>query len=177
MDKNNTTLEANEHTHTHTHTHEQLFFTRSFLAYDTYARVSGKHLNACMHVACMHVACMRARARVCVCVCVCVRERRKIGVTAWGEKCPFPSTGLKPVPQSGIHAHRASDYTTRAGTPCVSRNNELVGGCLKCTFRHSPTSSIVKPKHALLNTPTPVFYVCVCVCVCVCTPVLKLRQK
>ena len=29
---------------------------------------------------------------VCVCLCVCVRERRKIELTAWGKKCPFPST-------------------------------------------------------------------------------------
>ena len=28
-----------------------------------------------------------------VCVCVCVRERRKIELTVWGEKCPLPSTG------------------------------------------------------------------------------------
>ena len=36
---------------------------------------------------------------------------------------------------SGIRAHCASDYTTTAGTPPVSRNKH---------FRHSPVSSIVK---------------------------------
>ena len=36
---------------------------------------------------------------------------------------------------SGIRAHRASDYTTMAGTPRVSRNKH---------FRHPPASLIVK---------------------------------
>ena len=36
---------------------------------------------------------------------------------------------------SGIRAHRASDYTTTAGTPPVSRNKH---------FRHSPVSLIAK---------------------------------
>ena len=27
-----------------------------------------------------------------------VRERRKIELTVWGKKCPFPSTGFEPVP-------------------------------------------------------------------------------
>ena len=59
---------------------------------------------------------------------------------------------------SGIRAHCASDYTTTAGMPPVSRNKH---------FRHSPVSSIVKQscmKHS--NS-----YMCVCVCVCVCVHV------
>ena len=58
--------------------------------------------------------------------------------------------------------HCVSDYSTRAGTPRVKRNKH---------FKYSPTSSIVKHKHALQNTPTPMcvcLCVCVCVCVCVC---------
>ena len=54
---------------------------------------------------------------------------------------------------SGIRAHSASNYTTTAGTPPISRNKH---------FRHSPVSSIVKQsciKHS--NS-----YLCVCVCVC-----------
>ena len=82
---------------------------------------------------------------VCVCVCVCVRERRKIELTAWRKNVPIPLDGIRTC-TSGIRAHRASDYTTGAGTPRVSRNKHL---------RHSPTSSIVKHKHALRNTPTP----------------------
>ena len=71
---------------------------------------------------------------------------------------------------SGIRAHSASDCTTTAGTPRVSRMKH---------FRHSPVSSIAKQscmkdsnsylrdrdvKH--LQGP-----VCVCVCVCVCVRV------
>ena len=36
---------------------------------------------------------------------------------------------------SGIRAHRASDYTTKVGPTCVSRNEH---------FRHSPVSSTAK---------------------------------
>ena len=42
--------------------------------------------------------CAHARARARVCVCVCVRERRKIKLTVWGKKCPFPLMGFEPVP-------------------------------------------------------------------------------
>ena len=87
---------------------------------------------------------------------------------------------------SGIHAHSASDCTTTAGTPPVSRNKH---------FRHSPVSSIVKQscmKHSnsylrdrdakhLQGPPlsrtrrvrerrkieSARARVCVCVCVCV----------
>ena len=83
---------------------------------------------------------------------------------------------------SGIHAHSASDCTTTAGTPPVSRNKH---------FRHSPVSSIVKQscmkqsnsylrdrdaKH-LQGPPLGrtrrvrerrKIELCVCVCVCVC---------
>ena len=71
---------------------------------------------------------------VCVCVCVCVRERRKIERTEWGKKVPVPLDGIRTC-TSGIRAHRASDYTTIAGTPRVSQNKH---------FRQSPASSIVK---------------------------------
>ena len=89
-------------------------------------------------------ACVRA-----VCVCVCVRERRKIELTVWGKKVPIALDGIRTC-ISGIRAHSASDCTTTAGTPPVSRNKH---------FRHSPVSSIVKQscmKHS--NS-----YLCVCV--------------
>ena len=47
---------------------------------------------------------------------------------------PIPRNGIQTC-TSGIRAHRASDYTTRAGTPRFSRSKH---------FRHSPASSIVK---------------------------------
>ena len=59
---------------------------------------------------------------------------------------PIPRNGIRTC-TSEIGAHRASDYTTRAGSPHASRNKH---------FRYSPTSSIVKHKHALRNTPTPI---------------------
>ena len=86
---------------------------------------------------------------------------------------------------SGIRAHSASNYTTTAGTPPVSRNKH---------FRHSPVSSILKQscmkhfnsylrdrdvKH-LQGPPLSrtrrvrerqkivCVFVCVCVCVCAC---------
>ena len=51
---------------------------------------------------------------------------------------PIPLNGVRTC-TSGIRAHRSSDYTTRAGTPRISRNKH---------FRHSPASSIVKHNHA-----------------------------
>ena len=72
-----------------------------------------------------------------------VRERRKIELTVCGKKVPIPLNGIWTC-TSGIRAHRASNYTTRARPPHVSRNKH---------FRHSPVSSTG---------------VCVCVCVCVC---------
>ena len=59
---------------------------------------------------------------------------------------PIPRDGIRTF-TSGIRAHRASDYTTRAGTLRVSSNKH---------FRHSPTRSIMKHKHALRNTPTSI---------------------
>ena len=90
---------------------------------------------------CMQV-CVRARARpcVCVCVCVCVREKRKIELTVRGEKVPIALDGIRTC-TSGIRAHRASDYTTTAGTPPVSRTFPV---SRNKHFRHSPVSSIVK---------------------------------
>ena len=54
------------------------------------------------------------------------------------EKVPIPLDGIR-ICTFGIRAHRASDDTTRAGTPRVSRNKH---------FGHSPTSSIMKHNHA-----------------------------
>ena len=65
---------------------------------------------------------------------MCVRERRKIELTVWGQKVPIALDGIRTC-TSGIRAHRASDYTTTAGTPPVSRNKH---------FRDSAVSSIVK---------------------------------
>ena len=66
---------------------------------------------------------------VCVCVSVCVRERRKIELTARGEKNPILLDGVRAC-TSGMRTHRASDYTTSAGTPRISSNKHL---------EHSPT--------------------------------------
>ena len=104
----------------------------------------------CMYM-CMH-ACMHA------CACVCVRKRRKIELTAWGKKVPIPFDGILTC-TSGIRAHRASDYTMRAGTPRVSRNKY---------FRHSPVRSIIKHNHAKKHSNSYLWDRDVCVCVCVC---------
>ena len=85
---------------------------------------------------------------VCVCVCVCVKERRKDRADGMREKsahCPRRDSNL----YLWIRAHSASDCTTTAGTPRVSRMKH---------FRHSPVSSIAK-KSCMKD--------CVCVCVCV----------
>ena len=88
---------------------------------------------------------------------------------------------------SGICAHSASDCTTTAGTPPVSRNKH---------FRHSPVSSIVKQScmkhsHSYLRDRDAEHLqgpplsrtrrvrerrkMCVCVCVCVCQRKTKDR--
>ena len=87
---------------------------------------------------------------MCVCVCVCVKERRKIELTVWGKKVPIALDGIRTC-ISGIRAHSASDCTTTAGTPRVSRMKH---------FRHSPVSSIAKQSCMKC--------VCVCVQMCVC---------
>ena len=72
---------------------------------------------------------------VCVCVCVCERERKtKDRADGMREKVPIALDGIRTC-ISGIRAHSASNYTTTAGTPRVSRMKH---------FRHSPISSIVK---------------------------------
>ena len=76
---------------------------------------------------------------VCVCGCVCVCQRKtKDRADGMREKVAIPLDGIRTC-TSGIRARCASAYTTRAGTPHVSRNKH---------FRHSPTSSIVKRNHA-----------------------------
>ena len=60
---------------------------------------------------------------------------------AWAKKVPIALDGIQTC-TSEICAHRASDY----GTPYVSPNKHS---------RHSP-NYIVKQKHALRNTPTPI---------------------
>ena len=62
------------------------------------------------------------------------QSRRKIEPTVWRKKVPIALDGIRTC-ISGIRAHSASDCTTKAGTPPVSRNKH---------FRHSPVSSIVK---------------------------------
>ena len=91
--------------------------------------------------------CMCVRA----CVCVCNRERPKFRADSMREKVPIILDGIRTF-TSGISAPCASDYITRAGTPCASRNKHS---------RHSPSRSIEKHKHELRNTRTPI---CVCVC-------------
>ena len=78
------------------------------------------------------------------------------------EKVPIALDGIRTC-VSGIRARSASDCTTMAGTPPVSRNKH---------FRHSPVSSIMKQscmKHS--NS-----YVCVCMRArartCACAPAL-----
>ena len=63
-----------------------------------------------------------------------VKERRKIELTVRGKKVPIALDGIRTC-ISGIRAHSASDCTTTAGTPRVSRMKH---------FRHSPVSSIAK---------------------------------
>ena len=105
-------------------------------------------------------ACVRACVCVCVCVCacvhVCVRERQKTEPTVWGKKVPIALDGIQTC-ISGIRAHRASDYTTTAGTPSVSRNKH---------FRHSPVSSIVK--QSCMKHSNSYLRVCVCIRVYAC---------
>ena len=55
-------------------------------------------------------------------------KKTEIEPTAWRKKAPIPLDGIRTC-TPGIRAHRYSDYTTRAGTPHVSRNKH---------FRHSP---------------------------------------
>ena len=109
--------------------------------------------------------CVRARA----CTCMCVRERRKIELMARAKKKkPIPLDGIGTC-TSEIRAHRASDYTTRAGTSRVCSNKH---------FRHSPTSSIVKIQACIgVCVSENDESVCVCVracvraCVCMCVRV------
>ena len=119
-------------------------------------------------------------------VFVCQRKAKDVadGTSEKKFSLRFSNDGILTC-HSEISVHHASDYTTKAGTPSVRSNKH---------FRHSPTSSIVKPKHALRNTPTPISgtvtairrlrrpllcrdeacqrkmkdRACVCVCVCVC---------
>ena len=91
----------------------------------------------------MWSSCLRTQERttlkllwsVCVCVCVCVRERRKIELTAWVKKCPFPSTGFEPVPlgyapivlpitPQGRHASRQSKQTLQTLTRQLHRETQ-----------------------------------------------------
>ena len=129
----------------------------------------------------MQCVCVCVCVCVWVCVCVCVRERRKIELTVWGKKVPVPLDGIRTC-TSEIRAHCASDCTTRARPPCVSRNKH---------FRHSPVSSTAKQscmKHSnsylrdrdvkhLQGPPLSRTKrvrerrVCVCVCVCACVRV------
>ena len=79
-----------------------------------------------------------------VCVCVC-QWKTKDGADGMSEKCPFPynaSTGFEPSCTSGIHAHHASNYTTRTGTPRVSSNklsltHQLHREAQACVMKHS----------------------------------------
>ena len=92
-------------------------------------------------------ACACSYVNMCarVCTSACVWERKtKDRADATREEVPIPLDRILTC-TSGIRDHRASDYTTRAGTSHVSR---------KKRFRRSPTTSIVKYKHALRNIPT-----------------------
>ena len=70
---------------------------------------------------------------MCVCVCVCQRKTkdRADGMREKSAHCPRRDSN----PYLWDTRHSASDCTTTAGTPPVSRNEH---------FRHSPVSSIVK---------------------------------
>ena len=57
---------------------------------------------------------------------------------------------------SGIRAHSASDCTTTAGTPSVSRNKH---------FRHSSVSVCACVRACVCVCACVCVYVCVCVCV------------
>ena len=90
---------------------------------------------------------------VCVCVCVCVcasvgqrKTNYKKRADCIGKKVPIPIEGIR-ICTSGMRAHRASDYTTRARPPRVSQNKH---------FRHPPVSSTAKQscmKHSNSHLP------------------------
>ena len=87
------------------------------------------------------------RARACVCVCVCVREKRKIVLMAWGGKSAHS-------PRQDLNLYLWDAYRSCFRLHHESRHASCQ---LKQTpHTHSPTSSIVKHKHALRNTPTPI---------------------
>ena len=71
---------------------------------------------------------------------------------------------------SGIRAHRASDCTTTAGTPPVSRNKHF-------TTDTAPRRQARLPSVETNTSDThPSARVCVCVCVCVCV-IMKLSAR
>ena len=65
---------------------------------------------------------------VCVCVCVCQRKT-KDRADGMSEKVPISLDGIQTC-ISGIRAHRATDYTTRAGTPRISSNKHFRNVCV-----------------------------------------------
>ena len=88
----------------------------------------------------------------CVCVCVCVCQRKtKDRADGMREKVPIALDGIRTC-ISGIHAHSASDCTTTAGTPRVSRMKH---------FRHPPVSSIAK--QSCMKDSNSYLRECVCV--------------
>ena len=133
----------------------------------------------------------------CLFLCLCVRERRKIELTAWGKKVHIPLDGIRTC-TSGIRAHRAPDYTTRAGTPrvcgCVRERRKIeltawggkvpipLDGIRTCTSgicahrafrlhhegRHASRQSL---RVCVCACVRACVRVCVCVCVCACVRV------
>ena len=103
---------------------EKTNFTQVFHMHDCHRKTFGCRKDAffCLPVTKLNV-------RVCVC-----QRKTKDRADGMREKVPIPLDGIRTC-TSGIRAHRASDYTTRAGTPRVSRNKHI---------RHSSASSIVK---------------------------------
>ena len=82
---------------------------------------------------------------------------------AWFE-ATIPLNGIRTC-TSGIRAHRASDYTTRAGTPRVSRNEHQCVCVCVCVRARACVRACM---HAYV-------YMC-CVCVFVCVPAVLFHS-
>ena len=80
---------------------------------------SGVCMCVCVCLCVCVCVCVCVCMCVCVCVCVCVRESPKDRADGMRGKSAHSLNGIRTC-TSGIRAHRACDYTTRAGTPRVS---------------------------------------------------------
>ena len=76
------------------------------------------------------------------CVCMCVREIRKIELTAWGKKCPFPQRDsnlcLWDAHPSCLRLHQESRHTSRDLTQTLQTlTHQLHHETQACITKHS----------------------------------------